>query len=94
MQAYQQQAEELEFQVSGLRERVEEVEGEREQLDSERGRLEGEKREWERERDALREESRRCDAVEQDLGHVLQLIADGVEEGSLKVWNQGLGDRE
>ena len=85
MQAYQQQAEELEFQVVGLKERVEEVEGEREQLDSDKGRLEGEKREWERERDALREESRRCDAVEQDLGHVLQLIADGVEGGSLKV---------
>ena len=74
----------------GLKGRVEEAEGEREMLDSEREMLEREKQEWQRERDALREESSRCDALEQDLSHVLQLITDGVEGGSLKVWLGGL----
>ena len=47
--------------------------------------LERQRRDWEKERKALSEENDHCDALEQDLGHVIQVIADGVESGSLKV---------
>ena len=55
------------------------------ELERENGRLEGDRKELERQRDELQVEGGKCEAVEQDLGHVLQLIQDGVGSGTLKV---------
>lgn len=55
------------------------------ELERENGRLEGDRKELERQRNELQVEGGKCEAVEQDLGHVLQLIQDGVGSGTLKV---------
>lgn len=55
------------------------------ELERENGRLEGDRKELERQRDELQVEGVKCEAVEQDLGHVLQLIQDSVGSGTLKV---------
>ena len=67
-----------EGQLSVMRGRVNE-------LERENGRLGEEKGELGRQRDILQGEEGRCEAVEQDLGHVLQLIQDGVNSGTLRV---------
>lgn len=55
------------------------------ELERENGRMREEKGELERQRDMLQVEDGRCEAVEQDLGHVLQLIHDGINSGTLRV---------
>lgn len=55
------------------------------ELERENGRLEGERGELEKQRDELQVEGGKCEAVEQDLGHVLQLIQDGIGSGTLRV---------
>ena len=68
----------LEGQLNGMRGHVSE-------LERENGRLEGERRELERQRDELQVQGGKCEAVEQDLGHMLQLIQDGIGSGTLRV---------
>ena len=78
LQEYQRQAQVWEGQLSVMRERVNE-------LERENGRMREERGELERQRDMLQVEDGRCEAVEQDLGHVLQLIHDGINSGTLRV---------
>ena len=55
------------------------------ELERENGRLEGERGELKKQRDELQVEGGKCEAVEQDLGHMLQLIQDGIGSGTLRV---------
>ena len=55
------------------------------ELERENGRLDGERGELEKQRDELQVEGGKCEAVEQDLGHMLQLIQDGIGSGTLRV---------
>ena len=77
-QEFERQVRELERQLEALKKQVGDTE-------VENGRLEGQRGVWARDRGALVDQSSQCETLEQDLGHVMQIITDGVESGSLKV---------
>ena len=78
-QEFQRQVQEMERQLAELKHRLSEMEREDRKLEGQRGL-------WQGEGGALVDETSHCERLEQDLSHVLQVIADGVESGSLKVW--------
>lgn len=79
------QVDSLQSQLSEAQSQISQIEEMNQQLSVENSQLSEEKRGLV---DHLRqEEGGRAEMVEQDLGHVLQLISDGVTGGMLKVNN-------